>query len=619
MTSPTDAPTRTGAARPEHIRLGRTDHLTHGVPDAGSGPAVLVHGTQAMLGPYPVSGTLDPACPTCLARRWQSVRPQILREALETGSRTIAAGDQEWCNPFAEEALAVAQLLIQERAGSISSRYSVLVELDQESLHLGWFPLVPDPECPECADLPDDAPTAWTDLTAIKPGPDDYRSTSLEDYPLETRAFVNPTCGALGPRVVRDVTSTTTSATVGCFTVRSGDYLRETFWGGHGEDFDASVRIGILEGLERAAGMRPRGRRTVVRAAYADIAADALDPRVCGLYSERFHQAHPWVRPFDEDREIAWVWGWSLTQDRAVLVPEVLAYYHIPGQENRFVQESSSGCATGGSLAEATLCGLLEVIERDAFVLGWYAGRALPELDPETVVRQESRATVDRLRMQGYRARLFDARVTFDVPVVIAAAERLDGGLGRLCFGAGASLDPEAAIAGALCEIATDAPNARMRTTNHRERLELMVEDHDRVLALHDHPLLHGLPRMAAHSDFLLRADGPLLDVADRFSRQRPRPRPSDDDLGQDLSQLVQQVAAAGFDVVAVDQTMATQRSLGLHTANVVVPGLLPVDFGWMRQRAVRMPRMLTARHHAGLDPEPLRSSDLTPAPHPLP
>ena len=42
----------------------------------------------------------------------------------------------------------------------------------------------------------------------------------------------------------------------------------------------------------------------------------ALDPRTCGTYAPDFHRDSE-VRPFAPDREIRWVWGWSLRDSRA--------------------------------------------------------------------------------------------------------------------------------------------------------------------------------------------------------------------------------------------------------------------------------------------------------------
>ncbi|WP_134767774.1 TOMM precursor leader peptide-binding protein [Nocardioides sp. 1609] len=604
-------------ARPRTAWLGLDDafRVAPDLEDA-AGPPVLVHDRQALVGPIPSgSGT---ACPTCLGRRWQAVRPETLRTALELGHGARHGVDEPWANPFADLTVASLAALVGPRAGAL---HAEVHDVDLERLHVARHAVVADPECQTCGALPEDAP--WQPELAASPktAPDSYRGRSIFDYDLDLDAYANPVCGALGPGIVRDVTSTTTSATVGCLMVRSAEYLRETFWGGHDDRFDVSARIGVLEGLERAAGMRPRGVTTAVTASYHELAgadgAGALDPRTCGLYDDAFHAEHPWIHRFDPDRPIRWVWAHSLRDDRPVLVPEVQAYYHIPGQENRFVQESSSGCATGASQVEAIWFGLLEVLERDAFLLGWYGGRPLPEIDVSSSANLSTRATVERLALHGYRARFFDARVTFPVPVVIGVAERVDGGMGRLCFGAGASLDPEVAIEGALCEIATDAPNSQLRCTNHEPRLRAMVDDFAHVQSLHDHPLLHGIPEMRGYSDFLL-AEQPTSTVHQRFEVDRPRPRPSLD-LRADLGTVLDLVTDAGFDVLVVDQTMPEQRALGLHTVSVLVPGLLPLDFGWSRQRARSQPRMLTARHRAGLDDRDLTPEELTPAPHPLP
>lgn len=593
-----------------------------GVPVDALG--VHLYGHHALVGPFRPDG--GPGCARCLTRRWQSVRSRALREALETGAGPRAAGDPPGPTAFAVDAL-TALIAAHHDAGSAAGRFPYAYLVDLETLRVTRFAFVPDAECPRCGVRPADTAEGARIVFAPspKPAPDDFRLRAADDYDVPFEAFVNPAAGMLGPSVVPDLISASTSSTVGSFLLRSGDYLRECFWGGHTPSYRSSERVGLLEGLERFAGMRPRGRRTQVTAAYRDLGGQAaLDPRACGLYSDDFHQAEPGVRPFDPDRPIPWVWGWSLRDQQPLLVPEILAYYHAPGGlENRFVQESSNGCASGGSLAEAVYFGLMEVVERDAFLLAWYGRLPLPEIDASGSGRPETRAMIDRLAMYGYRARFFDTRITFPVPVVTAVAERIDGGLGRLCFGAGAGLDPEAALAAGLCEIATDAVNLRRRTARDEARLRSLAADFDRVQVLHDHPLLYGLPEMAPYADFLLRADrddGAPPPVALRdLAATGPGAIVPGDDLVEDVTACVEAVAKAGFDVVVVDQTMPEQRALGLHTAGVIVPGLLPIDFGWRRQRARHLARTRTAPREAGLRERDLDLADLNPAPHPFP
>ncbi|MEU9320910.1 TOMM precursor leader peptide-binding protein [Streptomyces sp. NPDC048295] len=607
----TGGPAPAVAVAPLGVRDAYTATPGHGAGDTGAARVpVHLYGRQVLVGPWPAAGRA-PGCGTCLERRWQGVRSVPLREGLELGSDTRAVAEWPYGIPFAATAAAA---LVAGLAGAEPSPgpYPRVHLLDLEAMTVRSHPLVPDPECPACgAPEPDSAEAAaFVPRPAPKYRPGAFRVRRIEDYRLPVDAFANPHWGALGSSVICDVASTTTSATIGCFSTRSGEYLRETFWGGHADTYARSQRIGVLEGLERYAGMRARARTTRLVASYEDLGPDAVDPRETGLYAEEFYRANPRVRPFTPDREIPWVWGWSLRDGKPRPVPEILAYYHAPGLENRFVQESSNGCASGGSPEEAVYFGLMEVIERDAFLLAWYGQAPLREIDPSTSTRRSTRHMVDRLAMYGYRARFFDTRITFPVPVVTACAERFDGGVGRMCFGAGAGLDPESALDSALCEIATDSVNLVGRTRRDESRLRAMAADFDRVTTLHDHPLVYGVPEMGRHADFLLRQPDPRrpLAVADLAW-------PDDDgapvaaDLREDLMRAVGAVAAAGFDVVVVDQTLPEQRALGLHTVKVLVPGLVPIDFGWSRQRVRHMPRTVST----------LRNTGLNPAPHPFP
>ncbi|MGW1725903.1 TOMM precursor leader peptide-binding protein [Streptomyces sp. NPDC002306] len=601
------------------VPLGGRDELGDGTPEFAPGAVPIgLYGHHAVIGPSAVDG--GPGCAGCLARRWQSVRAGYLRDAIERGGEIRATGAPPWRADFVADALSALVAATARRPRA--ARHPWVWLLDLETLRVARFPLVPDGECPSCGAHPDDtAEGARITLeSSPKHAPDGFRLRPLDAYDLVPEAFANPVTGMLGPSVVPDLTSASTSSTVGAFTTRSGDYLRECYWGGHTGTYGASVRVGLLEGLERYAGMRARAKRTVVTAAFDDLGDTAVDPRVTGLYSDAFHAAEPDAPRFAPDRPVRWVWGWSLREERPVLVPEIVAYFHAPGGvRRRFVQESSNGCASGGSLAEAVYHGLMETVERDAFLLAWFGRARLPEIDPSSSTRPATRAMVDRLAMYGYRARFFDTRVSFPVPVVTAVAERVDGGPGLLCFGAGASLDPEDALAGGLCEIATDSVNLRRRTAREERRLRRMADDFDEVRVLHDHPLLYGLPEMGPYTDFLLRGrDGtdrvPLSSLA-----SGPEALVPSADLREDVRACVGAVTARGFDVVVVDQTAAEQRALGFHTVKVLVPGLIPIDFGWSRQRGPLMPRVRTALREAGLRGDDLSPADLNPAPHPFP
>jgi ribosomal protein S12 methylthiotransferase accessory factor len=260
----------------------------------------------------------------------------------------------------------------------------------------------------------------------------------------------------------------------------------------------------------------------------------------------------------------------------------------------------------------------MELVERDAFLIAWYAKARLVEIDPRSSASQRSRMMVARMSMYGYDVRLFDTRIEFPVPVVTAVAQRRDDAPGALLFAAGASLDPEEALASGLYEIASECGTFQEDSAAIVDELRVKAADFTKVRWLGDHATLYGLPEMATHARHLLggaREPRPMAEVYREWQAERPRSL----DLRDDVRYCVDLVAAAGFDVIVVDQTSPEQREIGLHTASVIVPGLLPIDFGWTRQRALHLDRTRTVLRRIGWRSTDLRPDELNLAPHPFP
>jgi ribosomal protein S12 methylthiotransferase accessory factor len=144
-----------------------------------------------------------------------------------------------------------------------------------------------------------------------------------------------------------------------------------------------------------------------------------------------------------------------------------------------------------------------------------------------------------------------------------------------------------------------------------------MAADYLECQGLHDHPLLFGLPEMAHFADFLLR-ETPKQSVPELYADWLSR-RPHGPDLRDDLLYVRDVLVNAGHDVIAVDQTSADQLAVGTHSVCTVVPGLLPIDFGWSKQRALYMPRMRQALRRAGFRDTDLDVLDMNLVPHPFP
>jgi ribosomal protein S12 methylthiotransferase accessory factor len=148
-----------------------------------------------------------------------------------------------------------------------------------------------------------------------------------------------------------------------------------------------------------------------------------------------------------------------------------------------------------------------------------------------------------------------------------------------------------------------------------------MVNDYGQVRELAQHALLYGLPEMAGTADFLLGASE-LRPMGELYAGWL-RARPSTLDLVDDVRFLFDRIGGAGSDVLAVDQTCPEQDGTGIRTLCVLTPGLVPIDFGWERQRVLNHPR-LHAYLHGQLGEVHSRADGFGPTglnakPHPFP
>ncbi|WP_345982308.1 TOMM precursor leader peptide-binding protein [Streptomyces sp. DSS69] len=627
---------------PYVVPLGAADTLGfgHRDPYADTRPAANVQLTSraVLIGPWG-GGPSEGACGQCLAMRWQRLRSRSEREALELGHEPRGAVHWPVLTRYAVDAVWATYSAVLGGHGSrpdaapASPRSTPaspeatpadralpqVTRIDLATLATATFPLLPEPLCPACVtEVPDTAEAARMELGPTpKPDPDGYRLRTLDSYPLPTAALANPVCGALGSDTWINPASTTTAPVAGTHFVRGYAGLNDVTWSGQANRYATSRTLAYLEGLERYAGTHRRRGTSPVVDSYRNLAGQALNPADCGFYAPGTYASDPLVSPFDPDRAIPWVWGHSLRDDRPILVPARLAHYSAGVDADNFVFECSNGCATGGSPEEAILFGLLELVERDAFLLAWYGRARLTAIDLATATTPAVRSMLDRAALHGYDVHAFDTRMDLAVPVVTALAVRRDGGHGTLSFSAAAGFDPADTVEAALSEVLTYIPHLPYQVAERRTELEAMERDFTKVLHLKDHAQLYGLPSMTRHAAEYLEPAA-VLPLEEAFADWQPL-RPRTGDLLDDLRCLRDQLTAGGYDVIAVDQTTPEQRRMGLHTVSTTVPGLLPLDFGWTRQRALHMPRLRTALRAAGRRADDLPEAEIKAVPHPFP
>ena len=502
----------------------------------------------------------------------------------------------------------VEQILQED---SIQMDYHVIL-IQLKTLNTSRHSFLPDPICQVCSQLPDDsARLAQISLQpSPKLSPDSYRTRSLKelsnfltsDYLDQRMGFLNNKITDLVPPFA-DV------------SVNLPLFVGDEGAAGRTNNYHISELTAILEGLERYCGLEPRGKRTMIYDSYNNLKNDALNPILVGVHSdEQYKQPNFPFQKFDPDRPIKWVWGYSLLQDRAMLVPEILAYYSL-GCGDGFVYETSNGCALGGSLEEAIFYGIMEVIERDSFLLTWYSKMALPRLDPYSCDDEEIKLMMDRVKAAaGYEIYLYNATMEHGIPSVWAMAKNTKSdGLNLICA-AGAHLDPIRAVKSAVHELAGMMLTLDGKFAENRANIEKMFEDSSLVKQMDDHGMLFGLPKTEERLHFLLDSNRPLRTFSEEFTR-----RPFHKDLTDDLKAVLQALQQLHLEVIVVNQTTPELQKNHLHCVKVLIPGMLPMTFGHHLTRITGLERVLKVPMQLGYTKTPLQYEQLNHHPHPFP
>lgn len=472
--------------------------------------------------------------------------------------------------------------------------------------------ILPDPSCKVCGHYPDD--TAEAARITLRPSPktgaNSYRCLSMDDLKKRLNLdYLDYRTGFLNGKI-RDLVSPFADVSVN-LPMFHGDEPTA----GRTHSFEISEMTAILEGLERYCGMAPRGKRTVVRDTFRNLGDQALHPVSVGLHAKEQYEmpGYPF-QPFDPDRTLSWVWGYSFLQERPILVPERLAYYSL-GYGDEFVFETSNGCALGGSLEEAIFYGILEVVERDSFLMTWYAKLQLPRLDPYSSQDRELRLMLDRLRtVAGYEVHLFNATMENGIPSVWTIAKNSkEQGVNLICAG-GAHPDPIRAVKSSIYEAAAMLLTLNDKFEANRDEYRQMFHDPSRVRKMDDHSMLYALPEAEERLHFLLDDQRPLRTFAEEFKVQTWKP-----DLTDDLRAFLQKFRQLNLDVIVVDQTTPEILRNGLHCVKVLIPGMLPMTFGHHLTRVTGLERVLRVPMELGYTRKPLTYEQLHSHPHPFP
>lgn len=590
--------------------------------------SVRLYDDEVVIGPRWVSGT-DSGCASCAEVRERNTAEHPLATALDAPRAVPRA------------ALPLLPFLLGAAVGNLADHplgpgelYAVGTQyVRRHRIPRSFF-------CPACAD--------HGSVLA-----EDWRPEPLE-LPAEPLSPKDPTRGADGARLVEPgaLRERLLDARYGPIQVimresnvpfaMSMCLAPDAAAPGHGRagTFAEADPVGIIETYERL-GSFPFDTPLLLERSHREVADRALDPATLGEHTEK-QLAHPscQVLPYTPDTPMDWVWGHDLATGEPLLVPAEAGFYQYeqrfklsrhaaraarvearqaravgrppePGTLRKYFHDSSSGCAAGSSLAEAALHSLLELAERDAFLLSWHRREPLPRIANASITDPESRSLIDLIRTRGFDVHVLVARQDIDLPIVWVLVVNRQNPFPASYSSGGSGADPNTAIRGALREVAQLVTN---KVQWNREEAEQMLDDPWKLVELEQHPQLYTLPEKLSRVTEVL--GGPETTVQEAFPGwPETLRRASGGTVRGALDQVRTLYAAAGLDrIVLVNQTTREHADAGVSVAKAVVPGILPMCFGHAQQRLKNLPRLVAA-----LAGTPQENREIPYDPHPFP
>lgn len=569
---------------------------------------------EGIIGPLVQPGT--PGCSHCADVR-RLIAGYDRKEMWELQRNITLKDDTEmqrdaWASQIG--LLQMSQLIYAETEKIVTGHHANITEkiliLNMKTLQCSRHFFLSDSRCPMCSILPNDSPVDLSLQPSPKINRNSYRCRSME----ELQSFLN-TDYVDGRTGIFNKKITQSMLPFADVVVNMPMLLGNEGVAGRTHSYETSEATAILEGLERYCGMEPRNKKTVVHGCYRELQDQALNPTTVGVHmSEHYERPNFPFKPFHPERSIDWVWGYSVLQHRPILVPALLAYYSL-GQKDAFVYETSNGCAVGGSIEEAIFHGILEVIERDSFLLTWYAQLPLPRLNLASTDDIELQLMIERMRVTaGYDLHVFNATMEHGIPSIWAIAKNTkQTGMNLICAG-GAHMDPLRAVKSAIHELAGMLLIADKEFEANRQKYEQFLHDPFLVKQMEDHSMLYGLQEAEERLHFLLNDDRPIQ----TFEQMNHLPS-HNFDLTEDLRELLSRLHSLNLDVIVINQTTPAIKRNGLHCVKVLIPGMLPMTFGHHLTRIKGLQRVHNVPMKLGYTKEPLTFAQLNPHPHPFP
>jgi ribosomal protein S12 methylthiotransferase accessory factor len=347
-------------------------------------------------------------------------------------------------------------------------------------------------------------------------------------------------------------------------------------------------------------------------ASIKELGSNALDPRKVTGFSE--NQLKNLRSNIISDNSIfRWTKGYSLTRKESFWIPSQLLYGNykwLQGESQIRSYVTTGAAAYYGSKEQALINGILEVIERDAFMISWLNRLNLPRIDINTIDYKPVQDLLSKIKRYNFEIHLLD--MSTDIPIPSILGILIDPyGYGPIVVGAKTHFSKEDAVLSVVEDVIKTRYFIRRIYENHKKEIE---ENNIPVIpvTMEDRAIFWMKKERLSDLDFYFK--GKVISFDDIKSREdlyyNLEPK-------ETLDKLVKLLAEHKLEVFYADLTPENIENTPWRAVSVVIP---QAAYLWLNElfpsygcrRIYEVPVLKGYRNN------PSTESDINKTPHPF-
>ncbi|MBP1755110.1 MAG: hypothetical protein H6Q59_1508 [Firmicutes bacterium] len=485
--------------------------------------------------------------------------------------------------------------------------------ISRGNMSVNSYPVYKHPACEACV-RNEKADETLRDLRPNYTFNKAFRIKTPEDIMNSREGYenlINPHTG-IGQYLFRDIDA----KIMPMYFVKSDLAGREFYSYGRTSDLLHSKYAAIFEMLERYSSLVPHTKNGLY-GSYRELSEggyEVLHPRQLVIPENMLSAERG---NYSDDQDYRWKKVLEFNSGKSVYLPEQVIYYdsQLISKEKRFVHETSNGCALGGSIEEAIVYALFELVERDSFLVHWYNRIAPVKLDVSKIENDNIARLVQYMENKGFRVHIFDITMETKIPTIwTAIVDEEYHGRVKCYNAAGAHINPEKALEGALVEAITSifVYNNILESGKNVDLTEALTGAPDRVKDMEDHVYFYANQKNFSYIREFYENES-VLEFKEVFASWYRRK-----DKKYTFKELMERVSRYHPDIYIAYLYTDINRTLGLECVKMIIPSMLTMTFGNNNKR-INYERVQEGPVIAGLKSLPTLPDMIYDIPHPFP